>query len=84
MRNCCVVIKQIKEKVPEDLVDFHKDLDWCYNDASYKAPEEVIQWERLSEAMYKHIGEKPTLDWQFEAISILTTKSIEELKQNIK
>ncbi len=65
--------------IPDDKKDFIKDLQWNYEDAGYKAPEETIQWERTMNTLIKHIP-LPISDWEFEVLSIFTTKSIEDLK----
>lgn len=78
-RDCCFVIKQMLDKIPTDKEEFIKDLEWNFNDASYKAPEEVIQWVRTMETLMKHIP-NPTENWEFEVLSIFTTRSIDELK----
>ena len=59
-RNCPQIIKQMIEKIPSDKTEFIKDLEWNYEDASYKAPEEILQWERTQETLIKHIP-KPVL-----------------------
>lgn len=79
-RNCCEVIRQMLEKVPIEKTDFIKDLKWNYEDASYKAPEETLQWERTMNTLQEHIP-IPKEDWEFEMLSIFTTKDISELKQ---
>jgi hypothetical protein len=82
-RNCCEVIKQMMKKIPADQVELIKDLQWNYEDASYKAPEETLQWERTMNTLMKHIL-TPTQEWQFEVISIFTTTSVEQLKMDFK
>lgn len=83
MRNCCEVISQMIEKIPTDKTELHADLKWNYEDASYKAPEETIQWERTMRTLMKHI---PILreDWHFEVLSIFSTTPIEELREMSK
>jgi len=61
---------------------FIKDLQWNYEDASFKAPEETIQWHRVQSTLIKHIP-KPSKDWEFEVLSIFTTLSIDEIKVSI-
>ena len=78
-RNCQEVIKKIVEKIPSDKIEFIKDLEWNFDDAGYKAPEETIQWERTMETLQNHIP-MPIADWEFEVLSIFTTRTIEELK----
>jgi len=80
-RHCPTIIKQKKEKIPSEKTEFIKDLQWNYEDASYKAPEETLQWHRTMQTLQKHIPESKE-DWEFEVLSIFTTKSIEELKFN--
>ena len=67
------------EKVPTEKTDFIKDLKWNYEDASYKAPEETLQWERTMNTLQKHIP-IPKEEWEYDVLSIFTTKSIDELK----
>lgn len=81
-RHCSYVIQQMLEKVPADKTDFIEDLKWNLEDASYKAPEETLQWNRTMQTLMKHIPE-PNLDWEFEVLSIFTTKSIEALKERV-
>jgi len=78
-RICTQVIKEMLSKVPEDKTELIKDLEWNHEDASYKAPEETLQWHRTTETLMKHIP-NPTEDWEWEVLSIFTTKSIEDLK----
>lgn len=67
------------EKVPADKTELIKDLEWNYEDASYKAPEETLQWNRTMQTLMKHIPE-PKAEWEFEILSIFTTKTVDELK----
>ena len=82
-RNCCAVIGEMILKVPITEVEFIKDLKWNLEDASYKAPEQTIQWIRTQETLIKHLP-NPNEDWQFNVISIFTTQSVEELKNSFK
>ena len=67
------------EKIPSEKTEFLKDLKWNFEDASYKPPEDTLQWERTMRTLMTHIP-KPTEEWKFEVLSIFTTKSIENLK----
>lgn len=78
-RHCCHIIKSMIEKVPADKKEFIADLEWNFEDASYKAPEETLQWHRTMQTLQKHIP-KPIEDWEFEVLQIFTTKSLEELR----
>lgn len=78
-RNCQEVIIKMVEKIPSDKTELIKDLQWNYEDAGYKAPEETLQWERTMLTLEKHIP-LPLNDWEFEILSIFTTRSIDELK----
>jgi hypothetical protein len=80
MRDCCKVISQMILSIPGDRTDFIKDLHWNYQDASYKAPEETIQWHRTQQTLIKHIP-SPVEDWEFEVLSIFTTEPIEKLRK---
>ena len=80
MRNCEEVIGEMLKHVPEAETEFIKDLNWNMEDASYKAPEETIQWHRTSETLKNHIN-PPTEDWHFEVLSIFTTIPVKTLKE---
>ncbi len=81
-RDCQNVIIQIIEKIPSDKEEFIKDLRWNFEDAGYKAPEETLQWERTMQTLEKHI-QKPITDWEFEVLSIFTTRSVDELRRAV-
>lgn len=83
-RLCTQVIRKMLEVLPEDQGAFRLDLEWNLEDAAYKAPEQKIQWARTHSTLVKHIPGPPTEKWQFELLSIFTTKSVEELKANFK
>lgn len=79
-RNCAIIIRQMIDKIPAEKTEFIKDLEWNYEDTCYKAPEENIQWQRTMLTLRKHIP-TPILDWEYEILSIFTTRPIEELKK---
>lgn len=82
-RNCVFVIAEMLELIPVDKIDIIKDLKWNLDDASYKAPEETIQWERTMQTLQKHIP-KPEEEWELKILSIFTTKPVDVLKKQIK
>ena len=69
-------------KIPDSQTSFIRALKWNFEDAAYKAPEETLQWERTQKTLMINIP-KPLEMWEFEVLSIFTTKSIEELKDAI-
>lgn len=66
--------------IPENEIELLKDLKWNYEDSLHKPPEETLQWERTMMTLVKHIP-VPKKDWEFEILSIFTTKSIDEIKK---
>lgn len=78
-RNCQEVIASMINKIPAEKSEFIKDLQWNFNDAGYKAPEETLQWQRTQQTLIAHIA-KPEHEWEFEVLSIFTNKSVDELK----
>ena len=82
-RNCCAVIAQMMEKIPSGNDKLVKDLKWNLEDASYKAPEQNIQWQRTMKTIQKHFPD-PKEDWEFEVLSIFTTKTAFQLKKEIE
>lgn len=68
--------------VPEQ---FKSILDWCINNFAYKAPEQESEcWYMLSNIIHHKIFQGNlylTEEWQLLVVSILTNKSINEIKQ---
>ena len=81
-RICTSVIFEMMQLIPAEKELFLADLEWNFEDASYKAPEETLQWHRTQQTLMKHIPE-PKEDWEYEVLSIFTTKSVDELKKMI-
>jgi len=81
-RICTDVIKQMIEVIPASEIDLISDLQWNYEDASFKAPEETLQWRRTSATLQKHILEL-TQDWQFNVLSIFSNIPADEIKNQI-
>lgn len=81
-RDCCTVIGEMLVKIPKERTELIKDLEWNYDDAFYKAPEETLQWKRTQQTLIKHIP-IPTEDWEFEVLSIFTTQSLDEIKRAV-
>jgi hypothetical protein len=79
-RICTEVIAEMMAEIPVDKHELIEGLRWNYEDASYKAPEETLQWERTTNTLEKHIP-SPSEDWEWRVLSIFTTKPIDELKK---
>jgi len=81
-RNCCDIIVKMMVHIPSDQEEFIKDLQWNYDDASYKPIEETLQWERTSKTLQKHIP-SPNEEWEYLVLSEFTTMSVDEIKEMI-
>lgn len=79
-RICSEVIVEMIKHIPKDKKELLEDLEWNYEDASYKAPEEFTQWYNTMTTLQKHFPD-PKENWEFEVLSIFTTLSIEDLKR---
>lgn len=82
-RNCCAVISEMLANIPPTETELIKDLNWNYDDASYKAHEENIQWDRTQSTLVKHIP-KPIEDWHFKVLSIFSTMTVEAIKKAVE
>ena len=78
-RDCCETITKMLDTIPEEKSELIKDLQLNFENASYKA----MQWHRTMQTLKKHIP-LPKEDWEFTMLSILTTQSIEEIKEIFK
>ena len=52
-RNCCGVIVQMIAIIPVENIEFIQSLEKDFESASYKAPEDTVQWDRVSETLYE-------------------------------
>lgn len=77
-RNCQSVILKMIELIPEEKTELIKDLQWNFEDAGYKSPEDTLQWGRTSGTLQKHIPE-PSIEWEFEVLAVFTNKSMDEI-----
>lgn len=85
MRNIVEIINNIIEHIPtenNELLIMH--LISVADDSVYRAPElKYMSWVDLSQELNEYIGE-PKEEWHFEVFSILTTVSVEQLKQELE
>lgn len=79
-RDCQKVITAMLAEIPGSKTELIKALGENFIDASFKAPEENLQWHRTMKTLEKHI---PALaqDWQFRVLSIFTMRPVEELRR---
>lgn len=82
-RICTEVIRDMMVLLPDDQHDLRKALEWNYEDALYKAPEETLQWVRTMQTLQKYIP-NPSEDWHFKVLSIFTTRTVDELRIDFK
>lgn len=78
------------ENVIEEMIrvsenkDFNNELLNIKNSIDLTAPELMsMRWNQVHEIMLDYTttnNEKPQYDWQYEVISVFSTKSIDELK----
>jgi len=86
MRNLVRVINDIVKFIPKDNFDFIKELERIKSDQiQWTAPESMVRWEEASYALEDFLYNPiPTEEWEFEILSIWSTKSIEEVKEEYK
>jgi len=78
------VVDQIKTLVPQDKIEFIGRLDWVYQDACCRPPEDRRRsWEYLQQCLLKFIGLYPNEDWQFQVLSVFSTVTVEEIKEDV-
>ena len=81
MRNIRVVISKMIDVIPETQGDFIKRLLKIAGDSVYQPPESTVYWTKLSDCLTQYMGiQIPTEEWQWQVCSIMTTKTVAELK----
>lgn len=81
-RNCQEVIEQMLALIPADCTGLIKSLESDFNYAKYRAPEETSQWDKVYLSLRNYIP-TPIADWQFEVLSVFTTRSVNDLKLDL-
>lgn len=84
MRNIRTVIEQMIVVIPPTESEFKARLVKLSDDSTYQPPESTVYWHKLYTALSWFIGTAPTEEWQWIVCSIMTTKSVEELKEMTK
>ncbi len=86
MRDLVCVIDEILNVVPEKEKNFIRQLKRIQQDqATITAPENMVRWEEVSYALEDYLYNPiPTKEWQFEILSIWSTKSTEEVKEECR
>lgn len=83
-RNIFTVARAIQDATPKDH-KFHGFIGKFIEGLAYKAPEqlECECWRSLSHLMNANLTWPPVEDWGWEVASIITTKSVDELKAEV-
>lgn len=83
-RNIFGVAKAIQNATPEEH-KFHGYIGKFIDGLIYKAPEQLDGecWRSLSHLMNANLPWPPVDDWGWEVASIITTKSVDELKAEV-
>lgn len=84
MRNLIVLIEQMLSEIPqkeERLIDSLRDIQ---DSQRYRAPEDMLGWELVSEELQNLNLNARSAEWKFKICSIFSTMSVEEIKAEIK
>jgi hypothetical protein len=80
MRNLDEVIDQMILKISDTETGLIQELNRIKNSAAYTSPELMRgRWNEVSFALKEFIL-TPRKDWQFEVLSIFSTKPVEKIK----
>ena len=84
MRNLIVLIDQMLAEIPakeEFLIDSLKDIQ---DSQRYRAPEDMLGWELVSEELQNLNLNRRSAEWKFKICSIFSTMSVDEIKEELK
>ena len=84
MRNLIVLIEQMLSEIPqkeERLIDSLRDIQ---DSQRYRAPEDMLGWELVSEELQNLNLNTRSAEWKFKICSIFSTMSVEEIKAEVK
>lgn len=83
MRNLKDVINEMLKVIPEDEINLIDALKDVRNDQIYRAPEDTIGWELVSEELQSIPLNSNSEYWKFKIFSIFSTMSIEDIKKEL-
>ena len=84
MRNLIVLIDQMLAVIPERedrLISSLKDIQ---DSQRYRAPEDMLGWQLVSEELQNLNLNMRSARWKFEICSIFSTMPVDEIKEELK
>lgn len=84
MRNLCQVINDMIREIPVyNNEHIYNRLSWVLDDASYRAPEDNIGWDKVSSILKEYVpkDKNNVKDWEIKILSIFSTHPEEEIKK---
>ena len=84
MRNLKDVINEMLNVIPEDEINLIDALKSIRNDQIYRAPEDTVGWELVSEELELIDLDLDSEYWKFKIFSIFSTMSIEDIKKELQ
>lgn len=84
MRNLIVLIDQMLKVIPEKEERLILSLKDIQDSQRYRAPEDMLGWQLVSEELqYLNLNSR-SAKWKFEICSIFSTMSVDEIKAELK
>ena len=83
MRNLKDVINEMLNIIPKDEIYLISALKNIRNDQIYRAPEDTVGWELVSEELQSINLDFNSEYWKFKIFSIFSTMSIEDIKKEL-
>jgi hypothetical protein len=85
MRNLFEVIEQVQAVIPTACDGIHHDLNSILDSLRYCPPENIgMWWQQTQNALFIEIGDVPTEDWHFEALSIWSTIPVDQIREDVR
>lgn len=84
MRNLKDVINEMLKVIPKDEINVIDALKDIRNNQIYRAPEDTVGWELVSEELELIDLDLDSEYWKFKIFSIFSTMSIEDIKKELQ
>jgi len=84
MRNLITLIDEMLKVIPKRKVYLIESLKDIQDSQRYRAPEDMLGWQLVSEELQNLNLTRWSPKWKFELCSIFSTLSIEEIKNELK
>lgn len=78
------VVQQMLDCIPANETEWVEQFKWHLTDVSYRAPEDMLGWQLVSESLQEMNLTLNSPEWMFDVCSIFSTMTKDEIRNELK